>query len=162
MHPVRVTPLALQICKGDGNLRKGTPPTTTSDCTMHRGFCLDNVQGYVCTTRRVTIPLFGIINIHGQTDVQGDFMWVHGLAEPAWELHLPASIVSATMCRELHLEPSWVLICLRDQDAHPIVVPAKVIVRKVAPANQVPLVTLLMETSGGPAGGSEKTGSWAS
>ena len=38
-------------------------------------------------------------------------------------------------------------ICLRNLGAHPIVIPTKVIIGKVAPANQVPPVALPMETS---------------
>ena len=44
-------------------------------------------------------------------------------------------------------------ICLRNLGAHPIVIQAKVVIRKVTPANQVPPVTLPMETSGGSANG---------
>ena len=69
------------------------------------------------------------------------------LAEPVQEPQLPTSTALAITYWELHQESSQVLICLRNLGAHPIVVPAKVIVGKVTPANQVPLVTLLMETS---------------
>ena len=37
-------------------------------------------------------------------------------------------------------------ICLRNLSAHPIVIPAKVVIGKVAPANQVPPVDLPMGT----------------
>ena len=46
--------------------------------------------------------------------------------------------------------------CLRNLSAHPIEVPTKAIVDKVAPANQVPPVVLLMETSGSSACGPQK------
>ena len=49
----------------------------------------------------------------------------------------------------LHPGFSRVPICLRNLSAYPIEVPAKAIVGKVTPANQVPLVVLLMEASGG-------------
>ena len=44
-------------------------PTTAPDLTVPKEFCLDNVQGHVCTTWRVTIPLFGTVNIHGKTEI---------------------------------------------------------------------------------------------
>ena len=43
-----------------------------------------------------------------------------------------------------------------NQSAHPIVVPAKVIIRTATPINQVPLVTLLMGTSGYSASGPQE------
>ena len=66
---------------------------------------------------------------------------------------LPASIVPAAMYGELHLGSSQVQMCLRNLGAHPIVVPTKVIIGKVVPANQVPLVTLLTGTLGGSVSG---------
>ena len=52
---------------------------------------------------------------------------------------------------ELHPGSSWVPICLRNMSAHPIEVPTQAIVGKVTPANQVPLVVLPTEVSGGAA-----------
>ena len=43
--------------------------TMCPDPTMPKEFCLDDVQGQACTMWRVTIPLFGSINIHGNTDI---------------------------------------------------------------------------------------------
>ena len=47
-------------------------------------------------------------------------------------------------------------ICLRNLSAHPIVIPAKVVIGKVTLANQVPLVVLLMWTSGESTHGPQK------
>ena len=65
----------------------------TPNTTAPKEFCLDNVQGHIHTTQRVTIPLFGTINIHGNTDIWGNCMQVHVIAKPAWGPQLPASIV---------------------------------------------------------------------
>ena len=45
-------------------------------------FCLDDVWDPVCTTQRVTIPLFGSVSINGNTSVRGHCMQVDVLAEP--------------------------------------------------------------------------------
>ena len=83
-------------------------------------------------------------------------MWVHVFAEPAQDPWLPASIAPAAMYGKLHMGSSQVPICLRNQGACPIVVPARVIIGNIAPANQVPPVTLPAEILGGPASGSQK------
>ena len=74
-------------------------------------------------------------------------MWVHMLTEPAWGPQLPTSVVPTTTYGELHPGSSQVPICLRNLSGHPIVIPAKVVVGKVASTNQVPLVVLPMEAS---------------
>ena len=60
---------------------KGVTPSTAPDPTVPKEFSLDNVQGYVCITGRVIIPLFGTINIHGNTDILGQCMQAHVLAD---------------------------------------------------------------------------------
>ena len=52
-------------------------------------FCLDNVQGLVHTTCKVTLPPFGIVSVHGNTTVRGHCIWVHVLTEltPGPQLH---------------------------------------------------------------------------
>ena len=49
---------------------------------------------------------------------------------------------------ELQQGSSWVPLCLRKLSGHPIVIPTKLVIGKVTPANQVPPVVLLMGTSG--------------
>ena len=84
-------------------------------------------------------------------------MQVHILSEPSLGPHDACLHCAELPCMgELHLGSSQVLICLRNLGTHPIVVLAKVIIRKVTPANQVPLVTLLTRTLGGSASGSQK------
>ena len=61
---------------------------------------------------------------------------------------MPASIVLTITNGKLHPDSSQVPICLRNSSAHPIVVPTTAIVGKVALANQVLLVVLLMKTPG--------------
>ena len=75
-------------------------------------------------------------------------MWVQMLTEPTWGPQLPASIVPTATYGELHPICSCMPICLRNLSAHPIKIPAKVLIGKVALATQVPLVTLPMGTSG--------------
>ena len=97
--------LPLKCARGDWNLKKGTPTATSSDPTEPRGFCLADIQGHVHTTWRVTIPLFGMVNIHGHTDVQGHCMLVHVFAEPAQDPQLPAFIMLAAMYGKLTQGP---------------------------------------------------------
>ena len=107
---------------------KGVIPSIDPNPTVPKEFFLDDVQGHVCTMHRVTIPPFGTINIHGNTDVQGHCMWVHLLAKPAWGPQLPASIILTATYGELHPGSSQVPICLRNLSAHSIVIPTKVVV----------------------------------
>ena len=61
---------------------------------------------------------------------------------------LPTLVVPMATYGELHLESSWVPICLWNLSAHSVEIPTKVVVGKVVPANQVQLVVLLEETLG--------------
>ena len=54
---------------GDGGIVKGATLSTAPDPTSPNEFCLDDVQGHIHTTWRVTFTPFGTINIHGKTDV---------------------------------------------------------------------------------------------
>ena len=74
----------LHKCAGGWGFRKGAPHSVTPDPTAPKEFHLDAIQGHVHTTWRVTIPLFGTLNVHGKTDVWGHCMWFHGLTELAW------------------------------------------------------------------------------
>ena len=75
-------------------------------------------------------------------------MQVHMLAEPATCPQLPTSVVPTTTYGELHSGSSWVPICLRNLNAHPIIIPTKLAVGKVTSANWVPLVALPGEALG--------------
>ena len=86
--------------------------------TLEMVFCLDNVWGPVCTTLSVT-------------------------AGPK----LPTSVVLTVTNGELHFGSSWVPICLENLSTHSVEIPAKAVVGQVMPANQVPPVVLLAETS---------------
>ena len=134
--------------KEDGEVGKVTP-SPSSNLSASRGFCLDDVQGPVCTTQKVTIPPFWAVSIHANTGVWGHCTQVHVLAQLAQGPQLPASVVPTATSGDLHPRSSRVPIYLRNLTACPIEVPAKVIVDQVTPANQVPLVVLPMETSGG-------------
>ena len=131
-------------------------PSPSSDPAASRRFCLDDIQGQVHTTQKVTIPLFGTVNIHSYTGVWGHCMQVHMLTKAAWGPQLPASVVPIATYRELYPGSSRVPICLRNLSAQPIEVPPKAIVVQVTPANQVPLVVLPTEASGGSTHGSQK------
>ena len=106
-------------------------PSAAPDSPTPKGFCLDEIQGHVHTTQRVTIPQFGTMNIHSQTDVWGHCMEVHMLTEPAQGPWLSAFIVLTATYGELHQGSSWVPVYLRNLSAHPIVIPTKVIINKV-------------------------------
>ena len=65
-------------------------------------------------------------------------MQVHVLAELVLAPQFPASIVPTIIYGKLHPGSSSMLICLRNLGAHPTMIPEKVIVESLAPANQVP------------------------
>ena len=137
---------------------KGITASPSSDPTAL--FCFDDVWGHVHITQRVTIPPFGTISMHGNTGIWRHCMWVHVLAEPVWGPQLPTSMIPTAKYGELHLGSSLVPICLRILSVHSIEIPAKAIVGKVTPANQVLLMVLLMETQGGPPAVPRKDVSW--
>ena len=99
--------LPLKGTKGEWVL-KGNTPSAAPDHPAPKEFYLDDVQEHVHTTWKVTIPLFGTINILGKTDIQGHCIWDHVLAKPAQGSQLLASIVPTTMYEELHPSSSWV------------------------------------------------------
>ena len=92
--------------KEERDVGKGLTPSPSSDPTVCRGFCLNDVQGPVHTTQKVTFPPFGTVSVHGNTGVWGHCRQVHMLAEPAWGPNLPASMVLTATYRELHLGSS--------------------------------------------------------
>ena len=142
--------------KEDREVGKEVTPSPSSDPAASNRFCLHDIPRFV-RPRQVTIALFGTVSIHGHTDVQGTLSCgLHVLAKPAWGPQLPASVVPTATYGKLHPGSSRVLICLRNFSALPIEVLAKAIVGQVAPANQVPLVVLLMEASGESTHGSQK------
>ena len=55
--------------KGGWVAERGVTCSAAPDPTALKEFCLDNIQGHICTTERVTISLFGTINIYGKTDI---------------------------------------------------------------------------------------------
>ena len=88
------------------------PSSPRTDTTEVKEFCLDDVQGSVCMSWRVTIPPFSTISLHGNTSVRGHCMQVHVLTEPMPGPQLPTVVVLTVTYRELHLVSSWVPICL--------------------------------------------------
>ena len=131
--------------KEEREVEKEVTPSQSSNPAASRGLCLNKVWGLVCTTQKVTIPLFGTVSIHGHTGVWGHCMQVHMLVEPAQGPQLPASVVPTAVYGELHPGSSRIPICLRNLSAHPIEVPTKATIGKVVPANQVPTVVFLTE-----------------
>ena len=112
-----------------------------------REFCLDDVRGPVCTTQKVTIPPFSTISVHANSRVKGYSIQVHMLMELMPGPQLPTMVLLMVTYGELHLDSSRVPICLHSLSTHSVEIPAKTVVRQVAPANQVPLVVLPMSTS---------------
>ena len=94
-------------CTGEQSYCWGAPPSVYSGPTVHKEFCLDDVQRHVWTTQRIMIPLFGTVNIHGKIDGWGHCMWVHVLAEPVRGPQLPASVLLATKYWEVHQWFQW-------------------------------------------------------
>ena len=101
---------------------------------------LDGVKGAVCTTQKVTIPLFQTMTIKGNAGVKGHCMKVHVLTEPALGPQWPAAVVPIATYGELHPGSSRVPICLCNMSTCAMEIPAKTVVGQVIPANQVPLV----------------------
>ena len=113
------------------------------DAMEVKEFCLDDVQGSLCTTQKVTIPPFSTVSVHGNIGVRGHCMSVHVLAEPMADPKLPTTMGLTVTYGELHPESSWVPICLCNLSANSVKIPTKMVVGLVMPANQVPLETLL-------------------
>ena len=66
--------------------------------------------------------------------------------EPVLGPQLPAAVVPTATYGELHPGSSRVPVCLCNLSAHAIDVPAKMVIGKIVPANQVPLVVHLTRT----------------
>ena len=98
-------------------------------------------------TRKVTIPPFGTIGVHGNTSVRGHCMEVHVLMEPMPSPQLLTAVVPTVTYGELHLGSSWVPICLCNLSAHSIKIPTMTVVGQVIPPNQALPVVLPMGTS---------------
>ena len=114
-------------------------PSQRSDPAEVQKFWLDDVKGPVCTTKKVTIPLFGTINVWANTSVRGHCMWVHVLMEPMLGPQLPAAVV-LTATYVLHPGSSRVPVCLHNLSTHVMEIPTNAMVGQVVPATQIPLV----------------------
>ena len=101
---------------------------------------LDGVKGAVCTTQKVTIPPFQIVNIKANAGVKGHCMKVHVFTEPVLGPQLPAAVVLIATYGELHPGSSRVPVCLCNISTHATEIPAKTVVGQVIPANQIPPV----------------------
>ena len=95
------------------------------DTMMVKEFCLDDVQGPICSTWKITIPPFGTVSVHGNTNVRGHCMWVHVLGEPMPGPRLPTTVVLTVTYGELHLGSSWVPICLCNLSAWSVKIPTQ-------------------------------------
>ena len=60
---------------GTGVGKKVVHSSPRVDTMEVKEFCLDIVQGPVCTTWKVTIPPFGTVSVHGNTSIRGHCMW---------------------------------------------------------------------------------------
>ena len=98
---------------------------------------LDGVKGAVCTTQKVTIPPFHMVNIKANASVKGHCMKVHVLMEPALSPQLPAAVVPIATYGELHPGSLRAPVCLHNLSACAVEIPAKTVVGQVIPANQV-------------------------
>ena len=101
---------------------------------------LDGVKGAVCTTQKITIPPFHMVNVKANASVKGHCMKVHILTEPALGAQLPAAVVLIATYGELHPGSSRIPVCLHNLSAHAMEIRAKTVVGQVIPANQVPPV----------------------
>ena len=101
---------------------------------------LDGVKGAVCTTQKVTIPLFHTVNGRANASVKGHCMKVYVLREPALGPQLPAAVVPIATYEELHPGSSRVPVCLHNLSARAMEISAKTVVGQIIPTNQIPLV----------------------
>ena len=102
-------------------VEKDVAPSSLMIDTMEvKEFCLDDVQGPVCTTQRVILLQFSTISMHGNTSVRGHCMWVNVLMEPMPGPQFPTAVVPTVTNGDLHLESSWVPICLHNLSARSI------------------------------------------
>ena len=101
---------------------------------------LDDIEGTVHTTQKVTIPPFHMVNIKANASVKGHCRKVHVLMEPALSPQLPAAVVPMATYGELHPGFSRVPVCLHNLRTHAVEIPAKTVVGQVIPAKQVPPV----------------------
>ena len=123
-----------QIQKKDEEAGKEVIPSPSSDQTAFMGFCLEDAWAHVCTTQKVTIPPFRTISIPGNTSVQGHWMQIHMLGEPAQGPQLSVSMVLTATYGEVCLGSFGVPICLRNLIAHFIeVLPKQSIARLFLP-----------------------------
>ena len=142
---------SLQLsCRGSdkreiGERAKFSPKS--SDPVEVQKFQLDDVKGLVHTTQKVTIPPFGTINVWANTSVRAHCKWVHVLAELALSPQLSVAVVPIATYGELQPGSSRVPVCLHNLSACAVEVPAKAMVGKVVPANQVPPVVHLTRTA---------------
>ena len=107
---------------------------------------LDSVKGAVCTTQKVTIPPFHMVNVRANASVKWHCMKVHVLTEPVVSPQLPAAVVPIATYRELHPGSSRVPVCLLNLSTCAMEIPAKKVVGQVIPANQLPWVVQLTRT----------------
>ena len=150
-HFGAVMSMSLQLphmsSNGTGVEKDVAPSSPRIDTMEVKEFCLNNIQGHVHTTWRVTITPFSTLSVHSNTTVRWHCMQVHVLTEPMPGPQLPTAVVPTVTYRELHLGSSWVLICLCNLSAHSMKIPTKTVVGQVMPANLVPLVVLPTGTS---------------
>ena len=79
----------------------------------------------------------------GKHQCQGHCMQVHVVMEPALGPQLPAAVLPTATYGELHPGSSRVPVCLHNLSTRAVEVPAKTIIGKIVPANQVPPVVHL-------------------
>ena len=131
---------SLQLsCSSSGKLAK-LNSSGESDPVEVQKHQLDGVKGAICTTQKVTIPLFQTVTLKGNAGTKGHCMKVHVLTEPVLGPQLPAAVVPIAIYGELHPGSSRVPICLCNMSSHAMEVPAKTVVGWVIPTNQVPPV----------------------
>ena len=77
-----------------------------------RKFCLNDVQGLVHTTWKVTIHPFSTVSVHDNPSVKRHFMWVHRIMELMPCPQLPRAVVPMVTYGELPPGSLRVTICL--------------------------------------------------
>ena len=126
---------SLQLsCSGSGESKmeeRANCSSQKSDSVEVQKFQLDDVKGLVCTTQKVTILLFSIINVWTNTSVRGHCMQVLVLTELALGSQLPAVVVLIATYGKLCPGSSRVPVCLHNLSTCAVEAPTKTVVGQV-------------------------------
>ena len=145
--------------KGGQGCCKRVTPSTAPNPTAPKEFCLDDVQGHVCTTQLVSIHPFGTINIHGTQTSEGTVCRSMCLLS---QHEAPAGCLHCMGCHIWRVTPMFLqgVNLSEEPECPPHCNPYQGSCWKNHSSQPVPPVVLLAEPLGESAHGPRKRGSW--